>query len=133
MVSKEPKKKPKFTGGKGQKRMKGKSLWNKKGITFFKTAEKNWRREYDIETMIQVLYQGWDLWLEVYRKNLKIGDGTNKTYFLEWQHGTTMRLMTGNWCREGRLEIQVKTRALTQMVVTIVIIVVQVGIGIGKI
>ncbi len=31
--------------------------------------------------MIPVLYQGWDLWLEVYGKNLKIGDGTNKTYF----------------------------------------------------
>jgi hypothetical protein len=31
--------------------------------------------------MIQVLYQGWDGWLEVYGKNLKIGDGTNKTYF----------------------------------------------------
>ena len=32
--------------------------------------------------MVQVLYQVWDLWLEVYGKNLKIGDGTNKTYFL---------------------------------------------------
>ena len=79
MASKEPKKKPKFTGGKGQKRMKGKSLWNKEGMTYFNTAEKNWRRVYEDETLIQVLYQGWDLWLEVYGKNLKIGDGTNKT------------------------------------------------------
>ncbi len=36
MASKEPKKKPKFTGGKGQKRMKGKSLWNKEGMTFLR-------------------------------------------------------------------------------------------------
>ena len=46
------------------------------------TAEMNWRKVYEDEKMIQVLYQGWDGWLEVYGKNLKIGDGTNKTYFL---------------------------------------------------
>ncbi len=34
MASKEPKKNPKFTGGKGQKRMKGKSLWNIEGMAF---------------------------------------------------------------------------------------------------
>ncbi len=61
MGNKETKVKPKFTGGKGQKRMKGKSLWNKEGMAFFKTAEKNWRRVYEDETLIQVLYQGWDL------------------------------------------------------------------------
>ncbi len=32
--------------------------------------------------MIQVLYQGWGLWLEVYGKNLKIRDGTKKHIFL---------------------------------------------------
>ncbi len=133
MGSKETKIKPKFTGGKGQKRMKGKSLWNKEEMTFFKTAEKNWRRVYEDETLIQVLYQGWDLWLEVYGKNLKIRDGTNETYFLIMATWNNKRLMTGIWFRKGGLEIQVKTRALTQMVVTIVIIVVQVGVGIGKI
>jgi hypothetical protein len=50
-------------------------------MTYFKTAEKNWRRVYEDETLIQILYQGWDLWLEVYKKDLKFGDGTNKTYF----------------------------------------------------
>jgi hypothetical protein len=34
--------------------------------------------------LIQVLYQGWDLWLEVYGKNLKIGDGMNKNIFWLW-------------------------------------------------
>ena len=51
-------------------------------MTYFKTAEKNWRRVYEDETLIQFLYQGWDLWLEVYGKDLKIRDGMNKTYFL---------------------------------------------------
>ena len=41
MACKEPKKKPRFTEGKGQKRMKGKRLWKKEGMTFFKTADKN--------------------------------------------------------------------------------------------
>ncbi len=40
MASKEPKKKPKFIGGKGQKRMKGKSLWNKEGLTFLRQQRK---------------------------------------------------------------------------------------------
>ena len=40
MGSKETKKKPKFTGGKGQKRMKGKSLWNKEGMTFLRQRRK---------------------------------------------------------------------------------------------
>jgi hypothetical protein len=59
--NKETKVKPKFMGGKGQKRMKGKSLWNKEGMTYFKTGEKNWRRVYEDETWIQLLYEGWDL------------------------------------------------------------------------
>jgi hypothetical protein len=106
MASKEPKKKPKFTGGKGQKRMKGKSLWNKEGKTFFKMAEKNWRRVYEDEMMIQALYQGWDLWLEVYRKNVKIRDGTNKTYFLVMATWNNNEIDVGELVSpEGRLEI----------------------------
>ena len=40
------------------------------------TAEMNWRKVYEDEKMIQVLYQGWDGW---YGKKLKSGDGSNKT------------------------------------------------------
>jgi hypothetical protein len=43
MECNEPKKKPKFTGGKGLKRLKGKRLWNKEGMTFFNTAHENWQ------------------------------------------------------------------------------------------
>jgi hypothetical protein len=55
-----PKKKPKFTGGKGLKRLKGKSLWNKKGMTFFNTADKNWTNVYNDEELRGVLYKGWE-------------------------------------------------------------------------
>jgi hypothetical protein len=40
MACKEPKKKPKFTGGENQKRMKGKSLWNQEGMTFLRQRRK---------------------------------------------------------------------------------------------
>ncbi len=53
--------------------------------------------------LIQVLYQGWDLWLEVYRKNLKIGDGTNKTYFL------VMATWNNNETDDGELVLKRRT------------------------
>jgi hypothetical protein len=41
VATKEPKLKLKFTGGKGQKRIRGKSVWNKEGtMTFFKWQRK---------------------------------------------------------------------------------------------
>ncbi len=82
MVTKEPKLKPKFTGGKGQKRIRGKSLWNKEGMTFFQTEEKNWSRVYDDRKVMRVLYREWDEWLKEYGKKLIIGDGSNKTFHL---------------------------------------------------
>ncbi len=83
--------------------MKGKSLLNKEGMTYFKMAEKTWRRVHEDETLIQVLYQGWDLWLEVYEKNLKIGDGTNKTYFL------VMATWNNNQIDDGELVLKRQT------------------------
>ena len=35
--------------------MKGKSLWNKEGMPFFSTAEKNWTRVYDDDKLREVL------------------------------------------------------------------------------
>ena len=40
-TKKEKKLRPLFTGGKGEKRTLGKSLWNKVGMKFFRTAENN--------------------------------------------------------------------------------------------
>jgi len=80
MECNEPKKKPKFTGGKGLKRLKGKNLWNKEGMTFFNTADKNWKKVYNDEMLRGVLYEGWEKWLEESGRKLRIGDGSNKTF-----------------------------------------------------
>ncbi len=60
MKCNEPKKKPKFTGGKGLKRLKGKSLWNKEGMTFFNTADENWQKVYNDDELRGVLCTGWE-------------------------------------------------------------------------
>jgi hypothetical protein len=75
-----PKKKPKFTGGKGLKRLKGNSLWNKEGMTFFNTVDKNWQKVYNDEELRGVLCTGWGKWLEEYGQKLQIGDGSNKIF-----------------------------------------------------
>ena len=80
MECNEPKKKPKLTGGKGLKRLKGKNLWNKEGMTFFNTADKNRIKVYNDEELRGVLYKGWGKWLEECRRKLGIGDGSNKTF-----------------------------------------------------
>ena len=80
MECNEPKKKPKFTGGKGLKRLKGKSLWNKEGMNFFYTADENWQKVYDDDELRGVLCTGWEKWLEEHGQKLGIGDGSNKTF-----------------------------------------------------
>jgi hypothetical protein len=40
----ETKKRPLFTGGKGNKKEQGKSLWSGEGLKYFKPAEKNGER-----------------------------------------------------------------------------------------
>ena len=37
-------------------------------------------RVYDDDKLREVLYAGWEKWLEEFRKKLRIGDGTNKTF-----------------------------------------------------
>ena len=37
-------------------------------------------RVYDDDKLREVLYAGWEKWLEEFRKKLQIGDGTNKTF-----------------------------------------------------
>ena len=72
--------KPKFTGGKGLKRLKGKNLWNKEGMTFFNTANENWQKVYNDDELRGELCTGWEKWLEEYGQKLQIGDGSNKTF-----------------------------------------------------
>ena len=49
-------------------------------MTFFNTADKNWKKVYNDEKLRGVLYEGWEKWLEESRRKLRIGDGSNKTF-----------------------------------------------------
>ena len=76
----EKKLKPIFTSGTGQKRVQGKSLWNKEGMRYFRSAEKKWMEIYDSEEDMKILYNRWEEWIASKGKEIKVGDGTRKTY-----------------------------------------------------
>ncbi len=56
MGNPEKKIRPNFTTGSGQKRAKGMTLWNKEGMRYFRNAEKTWKKIYDSEEDMKVLY-----------------------------------------------------------------------------
>ncbi len=65
MVDNPPEKKLRslFTYGGGQKRMQGKSLWNKEGIRFFFRVEAKWKEIYISEEEMKIMYNGWGIWI----------------------------------------------------------------------
>jgi hypothetical protein len=91
-----PKKKlkPIFTSGGGQKRVQGKSLWNKEGIRYFSSAEEKWKEIYNSEEDMKILYNGWEEWILSKGKEIKVGDGMMKTY----------HYVMGTWYDEETLE-----------------------------
>jgi hypothetical protein len=78
--SQENKLKPLFTSGSGQKRTQGKSLWNLEGMKYFHRAETKWRQVDDSKNDMIVLYNGWERWIATTGSNIKIGDGSQKTF-----------------------------------------------------
>ena len=80
MGNPEKKISPNFTSGSGQKRAKGKTLWNKEGMRYFKNAEKTWTKIYDSEEDMKVLYNGWEEWIVSKGKEIAVGDGSKKTF-----------------------------------------------------
>jgi len=80
MATREKKMKAHFTSGSGQKRVQGKSLWNKEGMRYFRDAEREWKEIYDRKEDMKVLYNGWEKWISVKGKELKVGDGSKKTF-----------------------------------------------------
>ncbi len=75
----EKKLKPLFTSGSGQKRTQGKSLWNLDGMKYFHRAKK-WKQVYDNKKDMRVLYNGWERWITTTGADIKIGDGSKKTF-----------------------------------------------------
>ena len=98
IASKEKKMKAHFTSGSGQKRVQGKSLWNKEGMRYFRDAEREWKAIYDRKEDMKVLYNGWEKWISVKGKELKAGDGSKKTF----HH------VMGSWSREKTPESEEK-------------------------
>ena len=80
MGNPEKKIRPNFTSGSGQKRAKGKTLWNKEGMRYFRNAEKTWKKIYDSEEDMKVLYNGWEEWIVSKGKEITVGDGSRKTF-----------------------------------------------------
>ncbi len=78
--SQEKKLKPLFTSGSGEKSTKGKSLWNLEGMKYFHRAGTKWRQIYDSKKDMRVLYNGWERWITTTGSDIKIGDGSEKTF-----------------------------------------------------
>ena len=76
----EEKKKPLFTKGEGAKRIKGETLWNNEGRKYFARAEAKWREIYNDEEQMKVIYNKWEVWIDTKGKEIKIGDGSKKTF-----------------------------------------------------
>jgi len=80
MGNPEKKMKPHFTSGGGQKRVQGKSLWNKDGMNYFREAEREWKEIYDSKEDMKVLYNGWENWIVTKGQEIKVSDGSRKTF-----------------------------------------------------
>jgi hypothetical protein len=80
MGSQEKKMKPLFTSGSGQKRTQDKSLWNLDGMKYFHRAETTWRQVYDSKKYMRVLYNEWERCITTTGSDIKIGDGSKKTF-----------------------------------------------------
>ena len=80
MGNTEKKLSPNFTTGKNQKRAKGKTLWNKVGMRYFRNAENTWTNIYDNEDEMKLLYNRWEEWIVSKGKEIAVGDGSKKTF-----------------------------------------------------
>ena len=61
-TSPEKKLKPLYSSGEGRKRESGISMWNKEGLAFYYTVEKNWKEIYNDKEQFSVLMNGWEVW-----------------------------------------------------------------------
>ena len=62
---------PLFTKGEGQKRESGKTMWNKEGLSYYYTAEMNWKKVYNDNDEFSDLCNRWERWEpdDKYKKN----------------------------------------------------------------
>ena len=53
---------PMFTNGEGLKRESGKTVWDKNGLNFYYTAEKNWKAVYTNKDEFSEVCNKWEQW-----------------------------------------------------------------------
>ncbi len=75
-------KRPLFTGGKGKKKEQGKSLWSDEGLKYSKRAGKKCSEIYADDEKIQMMYGGFESWLNKYGKDITVRKNSNKTLHL---------------------------------------------------
>ncbi len=51
-----------------------------RGYEIFSLAETKWRKTYDSKKDMRVLYNGWERWITTTGSEIKIGDGSKKTF-----------------------------------------------------
>ena len=61
-TSPEKKLMPLYSTREGRKRESGISMWNKEGLAFYYTVEKNWKEVYNDKEQFSVLMNGWEIW-----------------------------------------------------------------------
>jgi hypothetical protein len=51
-----------------------------RGYEIFSSSEKKWKEVYDNKKDMRVLYNGWERWITTTGADIKIGDGSKKTF-----------------------------------------------------
>ena len=60
----------------------GKSLWNNEGRRYFDNMEGIWKNNYESKAAMKRLNKRWDDWIETKGKEIRVGDGSKKTFHL---------------------------------------------------
>ena len=58
----------------------GKSLWNNEGRRYFDDMERKWMNNYKSKAAMMRLNKRWDDWIETKGKEIRVGDGSKKTF-----------------------------------------------------
>jgi hypothetical protein len=62
-----------------------------RGYEIFSLSGKTWKQVYDNKKDMRVLYNGWERWITATGADMKIGDGSKKTF----------QSVMGSWCEDS--------------------------------
>jgi hypothetical protein len=77
----EAKVQPLFTKGTGKKKEQGRNLWSDEGMRYCKRAEKVWKKVYKDETIMVELYRGFEMWLDIYGRDIFVSKNSTQSLF----------------------------------------------------